>query len=126
MEKRALQATIAVLACLPIFAGLAGVVLGPRFLGLDAPWPADLDSHLRFLSGLFLAFGLAWWSCIPRIERKTKRIRLLGICTVAGGLARLYSVMLAGAPSAGHLAGLVMELVAVPLILFWQARIARD
>ena len=73
-----------------------------------------------------LAFGLAWWSCIPRIERKTKRIRLLGICTVAGGLARLYSVMLAGAPSAGHLAGLAMELVVVPLILLWQARIARD
>ena len=88
----ALQATIAILAMLPVFAGLAGVVMGPAFLGEHNP-PTDLSSHMRFLSGLFLAFGIGWYSCIPAIEKKTERIRLLAVLTFSGGLARLYSLV---------------------------------
>lgn len=123
-EARILQALIAVLALLPVSAGVAGIVGGPRFLGVEPPWPADLDSHLRFLSGVFLVVGLAWWSCIPRIAEKTGRLRLLALMTFAGGLARLWSVGLAGWPSAGHVAGLSMELVVVPALTLWHARIA--
>lgn len=126
MERRALQASIAILALLPVSAGLAGVVFGPSFLGVVDDRPADLDSHLRFLSGVFLAFGIAWWTCIPAIERKTARFRLLGLCTIAGGFARVYSLLLAGTPSTGHLIGLGMELLIVPLLLLWQARVARQ
>lgn len=123
-ERRLLQTVIAVLALMPVCAGLAGVVLGPGFLATDAPWSADLDSHLRFLSGVFLALGLAWWSCVPGIETKTARVRLLGVATFIGGLARLLSLILIGVPSTGHVIGLGLELVVVPLILVWQARIA--
>ncbi|WP_187968483.1 DUF4345 domain-containing protein [Aquibium microcysteis] len=120
--RRALQVFIAVAGCLPVFAGAAGIVAGPRFLGATSPWPVDLDSHMRFLSGVFLVVGLAWWSCIPSIETKGERLRLLAAMTFAGGLARLASLGLAGAPSAGHLAGLAMELVAVPFVVLWHAR----
>jgi len=123
--RRALQVFIGVAGCLPVFAGAAGIVSGPRFLGGNPPWPVDLDSHLRFLSGVFLIVGLAWWSCIPAIETRGERLRLLALMTVAGGVARLLSLGLSGAPSAGHLVGLGMELVAVPLVVLWQARIAR-
>ena len=122
----ALQVFVAVAGCLPVFAGVAGIVAGPGFLGETAPWPVDLDSHLRFLSGVFLVVGLAWWSCIPAIETKGERLRLLALMTFAGGLARLGSLAVAGLPSVGHLAGLGMELVAVPLVVLWQARIARN
>ena len=125
MERRLLQWTVGVLALLPVSAGLAGVVLGPRFLGAEVPWPADLDSHTRFLSGVFLALGVAWWTCVPAIERHAGCFRLLAAATVAGGLARLLSLIMAGAPSAGHVAGLGMELVVVPLLVIWQARVAR-
>lgn len=125
-EKRTLQAVVAVLATTPVLTGLAGVILGPDFLGLDPPWPADLDSHFRFLSGAFLAVGLLWWSCVPGIERKTERFRLLAALTFAGGLARLLSLAIAGAPSAGHLLGLGVELLLVPPLTWWQARIARQ
>jgi hypothetical protein len=124
IETRMLQATVGVLAVVPVAAGLAGIVQGPRFLGAEAPWPADLDSHFRFLSGTFLALGLAWYSCIPDIARKTGRFRLLALLTFAGGLARLVSLGLAGALSAGHLYGLGAELVVVPVLVLWQARIA--
>ena len=125
-QRRLLQLIIAVLALVPISAGLAGVLTGPGFLTTSPPWSTDLDSHVRFLSGVFLVLGLAWWSCIPHIETKSERIRLLGIATFVGGLARLYSLILVGAPTAGHLVGLGLELVAVPLILLWHSRLSVD
>lgn len=125
MERRLLQCLIAVLALLPLFAGLAGVATGPRFLGVEAPWPVDLDSQLRFLSGVFLAMAIAWYACIPSIELKGSLFRLLAAFTVAGGLERLVSLVIVGPPSTGHLVGQVMELVVVPLLVLWQARIAR-
>ena len=123
--KRPLQIVVGVLAATPVGVGLAGIVLGPAFLGLKASWPADLDSHFRFLSGVFLAVGISWYSCIPDIGARTGRFRLLAAMTFAGGLARLLSLSMAGAPSVGHLAGLCVELVVVPLLVVWQARVAR-
>lgn len=126
VERRLLQYLVAVLALIPISAGFAGVLLGPSFLGVEDPPPADLDSHLRFLSGFFMAAGIAFWSCIPDIEHKTERFRLLALFTVLGGLARLLSLTEAGLPSAGHVIGLGMELAVVPVLVLWQARIARS
>lgn len=124
-ERRILQSIVALLAAVPVLAGLGGIFKGPAFLGVSAPWPADLDSHLRFLSGVLLIVGLAWYSCVPTIEAQTARFRLLGVMTVCGGLARLCSLGLAGSPSIGHLYGLLAELVLVPALVLWQARIAR-
>jgi len=122
--KTALQIVVAVLAATPVLIGVEGVLWGPQFLHVTAPWPADLDSHFRFLSGFFLAIGIGWYSCIPGIEARTERFRLLAACTFSGGLARLFSLLAAGAPSAGHLAGLCVELLAVPALVWWQGRVA--
>jgi hypothetical protein len=116
---------VAVLALVPTLTGAAGIVAGPDFLALDPPWPTDLDSHFRFLSGMFFAVGLAFYSCIPRIEQKRERFRLLAGLVVTGGLARLWSLLVADPPSAGHVLGLVMELLVVPLLVAWQARLPR-
>lgn len=123
---RTLQAVVAVLALIPTLTGATGILLGPGFLRLDPPWPTDLDSHFRFLSGVFLAVGLGFYSCIPSIESKTERFRLLAALIVAGGLARLYSALLLGLPSLGHCGGLVMELVVVPLLVLWQGRLRQS
>jgi hypothetical protein len=122
-QRRMLQATIAVLGALPVFAGLAGVITGAGFLGVNDA-PVDLDSHVRFLSGLFLAFGLGWYSCIPAIEKKAERLHFLAILTFCGGLARLASLLIAGQPSMGHMLGLGMELLVVPCLVLWHRRVA--
>lgn len=124
-QRRLLQVVVAAFATVAVATGLAGALIGPDFLGLDPPWPRDLDSHFRYLSGVLLAMGLTWWSCVPGIERKRERFRLLAFLTFTGGLARLLSLMVAGAPSLGHLYGLTVETVAVPLLAIWQARVAR-
>ena len=125
VERRMLQCVAGVLAAVPVLVGAEGVISGPQFLHLNEPWPADLDSHFRFLSGIFVAMGIAWYSCIPAIETNTARVRLLAALTFAGGLARLFSLILGAVPSPGHLGGIGIELVVVPLLVLWQARIAR-
>jgi len=123
-ERRALQAAIGLLALVPVAAGLAGVLQGPAMVDGWLGTPSQ-DSHLRYLSGLLLAIGVAWWSVVPAIERHGARVRLLTALVVCGGLARLLSLALVGAPSVPMLGGLAMELLVTPAIALWQARVAR-
>src|SRR5688572_29973452 len=97
-ERRALQVAVALFAIVPVAAGLTGIVRGPAMVDLMAGTVAE-DSHFRYLSGLLLAIGIAWWSVLPGIERHGTRIRLLAALVVCGGLARLVSLMVTGIPS---------------------------
>lgn len=124
-EKRLLQGVMAITLTLPFSAALAGVIGGPGFLGHPPVIPADLDSHFRYVSGLFLAMLLFFAACIPGVEHKGARLRMLGAMVILGGTARLWSLASVGMPSPGHLAGLGIELVEMPLLLLWQARLAR-
>ncbi|HEV7369423.1 DUF4345 domain-containing protein [Arenibaculum sp.] len=123
VERRVLQAVVSVLCIVPIGAGAAGVVLGPGLVGTDAP-DADLDSHFRYLSGLLLAIGLTFLSTVPEIERRTRRFRLAAALVFCGGLARGLSLLASGEPTLPHLVGLGLELIATPLLVLWQARLA--
>jgi hypothetical protein len=125
-ERRLLQALVACLCLVPLAAGGAGMVKGAAMLkGVHPPLPVDLDSHYRYLSGLLFGIGLAFAACIPAIERRGTLFRMLGLIVILGGLARLFSLTRLGPPSAGHVFGLAMELGAMPLLLLWQARVAR-
>ncbi len=126
LETRALQLAVAIACLVPLSMGSRSVWQGVVVLrGAPRPPPADLDSHFRYLSGIFLAMGLAFVTCVPDIARKGPRFRLLGAMVVSGGLARLASWVVVGEPSAGQRFGLAMELGVVPLLLLWQWRVAR-
>lgn len=125
-EKRALQIAAGIACLVPLSMGAASIVTGPSILsGIDDPPIRDLDSHFRYLSGIFFVLGMAFASCVPGIERKTTRFRLLGAMVVVGGLARAWSAVEYGLPSMGHRFGLAMELGVVPLLLLWQTRVAQ-
>jgi hypothetical protein len=123
-NRRLLQATVAALSLVPIGAGAAGVILGPGFVGAPAGL-ADLDSHFRYLSGIFLGVGLLFASTVPGVERRTARFRLASGLVVLGGLGRLLALLATGAPTWPHLAGLLLELVVSPLLVVWQGFVAR-
>ena len=125
LEKRALQAVVAVACLLPLIVGGQGIVHGPAPFGHLTEVPRDLDSHFRYISGIFFATGIGFASCIPDIARTGPRFRLLGGLIVVGGLSRLVSLLAVGVPSRGHVLGLGMETVVVPLLMVWQWRFAR-
>jgi hypothetical protein len=126
IEKRALQVIVALACLVPFYAGGLGIVNGPAFLrGVASPVPTDLDSHFRYVSGIFFGVGIGFASCIADIEKKSPRFTLLACFIIMGGLARLFSLMIVGMPSGGHMFGLGMELGVVPLLTLWQRNFAR-
>ena len=122
MERRLLQAAVLLAGVVPVSAGSAGVILG---VGLAGGGGTDLDSHVRYLSGLLLGIGLICWSLVPRIERHAVLFRVLTLIVFVGGLGRLLGVFVVGVPSAPMTAALGMELVVTPLLCWWQGRVAR-
>ncbi len=122
VERRLLQAAVLLAGVVPVTAGAAGMVLGA---GLAGGGGTDLDSHVRYLSGLLLGIGLTFWSLVPRIEQHRALFRILTGLVVLGGLGRLSGLALAGVPSPPMRAALVMELVVTPLLCLWQRRVAR-
>ncbi len=123
-RRRALQAAIAVFGLIPVGAGLAGVLLGPRMVE-HAAASLPLDSHYRYLSGLLLGIGLVYWSLIPSIERRGGAFRILTLVVFVGGLGRLGGGFASGLPDLPMQGALVMELVVTPLLCLWQSRVAR-
>lgn len=123
-EKILLQAAMIVTLAVPFGAAAISLVQGPTWLDPQAT-ATDLDSHFRYLSGLFGMMALLMLSCVPDVEHKGPRMRLLGALIVAGGLARLASLVVVGRPSDAHLGALGIELAIVPLLMLWQARVAR-
>jgi hypothetical protein len=121
-ERRLLQIAVALGSLVPIIAGAAGILSGPAMV--EAGGSVSVDSHFRYLSGLLLGIGIAFVTTIPEIERQTGRFRMLASIVVAGGIGRLMSLLLRGAPDAAMLAALAMELVVTPALALWQVRVA--
>ena len=124
LERRLLQLAIAIGGLVPVGAGLEGAILGAAMTGAGSP-SGDLDSHVRYLSGLLLGIGIAFWAAIPGIDRHTNRVRLLTLIVALGGLMRLAGVVVHGLPGPPMIFGLVMELAVTPAIALWQGRVAR-
>lgn len=124
LEKRLLQIVVALACLVPLIAGSAGVLRGAAWLQ-HGPVATDLDSHFRYMSGIFLGVGIAFVTCVPAVETKGARLRMLAGFVVLGGLSRLFSVAQLGWPGTGHQFGLVMELFVTPCLVLWQAGLVR-
>ena len=124
IERRLLQLVIGLGGFVPVLAGLDGGLLGSSMLGQSVAMDPALDSHVRYLSGLLLGIGLAFWQTIPAIERRSARVRLLTAIVALGGLMRLIGILRVGFPGGSMLFGLCMELGVTPLICLWQWRVA--
>jgi hypothetical protein len=123
MEKRWLQISVALAGLVPVATGAAGVLFGPALVGLGGA-PA-LNNHFRYLSGLLLGVGLAYWSAIPGIEKQETRFGVLTLIVVIGGFCRALGMLIYGPPGMVMAAALVMELIVTPALYLWQGRVAR-
>ncbi len=114
IAKRALQVAVMVGSVVPLAAGGSGMLRGPALLGVSGE--SDVGSHYRYLSGLLFGIGIGFLSCVPRIEEKAARFRLLTFIVLIGGLARAAGWILDGAISPTMKAALVMELAVTPAL----------
>jgi hypothetical protein len=122
MERKLLQAAVAIAGLAGVILGLTGVLFGT--LHTDLSGDVVLDSYVRFGKGVLLAIGLVYWSCVPQIERRGDRISLITFVLVLGTLSRLFSAVGHGVPTLGIIANLITGLILVPLLWLWQRRIA--
>lgn len=122
MERKLLQATVAIAGFAGVFLGLTGVLFGTMHTDLSGD--VVLDSYVRFGKGVLLAIGLIYWSSIPRIEQRADRISLVTFILVVGTLSRLLSVVGHGVPTLGIVLNLTTGLILVPLLWLWQRHVS--
>jgi hypothetical protein len=100
-----------------VFAALTGYA-GPR----TPPWPAAMDSELRFYAALFGAFGVL---CVVAARSRDAARRLtpwLAAVLFIGGIGRALSYVAVGPPHPMFVTLMAIELGLPPLLLvLWRA-----
>lgn len=123
VQERSFQALATALAVVPIVAGIAGIAFGP-VLGPDTPTSAvPVASEYRFLSVVYVAFGLQMAWALRRPRDRTSVVRASLLVIVVGGLARTLSLLIDGNPGGLLLTALLIEVVGAPLLLTWHLRL---
>jgi hypothetical protein len=119
-----------VLAAAPLLVGLLHVSFGVAVnLQLGALLePAALrdpvlDSQDRFQGVVFMGYGVLFYLGLADLKRNASVFRIAGAFIALGGVARLLSIPLRGLPPAPVLVLVGVEVVLVPLILWWHSRV---
>ncbi len=117
---------MAVLGVIPVLTGVVTLfgLADPIYASAGLPENALLDSNLRFFGGVWLGLGLALYWLIPTIEKQTVLFRVLWGMIFLGGIGRILSMILLGAPPAPFIAFAALEIVGAPLLIAWQARLS--
>lgn len=128
ISKRALQAVNAILAAWILFR--AGLTLfegtaNPLYGAAGVPDLPVLDSNLRFLGGVGVAFALVLLWITPGIGRYSTVFRVIWGCRFFGGIGRVISILAVGAPPTPVLIFTVSEVLLIPILVYWQWAVAR-
>lgn len=123
--QRLLIIVLAAFGAIAGASGLSGITLGPSLVPGGAPVPASVDSQYRFAFVFWLAAGVALLWSLFRLRERSRITQTALALTFAGGLARLVSAIAIWWPHPVFIATLTLELVGVPLVLWWHARIVR-
>ena len=125
---RTFRVTVAALGAVPLASGLAGVLLGTGGVpgGPGGDVSPSLESEYRFANAFWLAVApVVWWSVAAPRERGPV-LRAVLATVGASGLARLLAWRTAGRPHPAFVASTALELVGMPAVLAWHARLAAD
>jgi hypothetical protein len=127
MSKKPLQITTGVLSLIPLVSGLVGMtgLSDPIYSATNIHSPI-LDSNLRFFNGLWIGVGIGFVRTIPSIEKRGELFALLWGMIFIGGIGRLLSMFLVGAPPIPFIGFTALEVVGAPLFVIWQRRVSRE
>src|SRR5262245_12263724 len=122
--RRALQVVLALLSLVPLPGILVGVSSGAAALLEGAPGTTGLDSQLRYLSAVYSLVPLMRWWLIPRVEREGRLFVFVALSIALGGLSRLLSRSIVGAPPLPMAIGTGLEIIAPLALIPWQRHVA--
>ncbi|MFD2025858.1 DUF4345 domain-containing protein [Promicromonospora aerolata] len=122
MGHRTLIVVTAVLGAVPVLSGLLGIVGGPEALPGGGPVNATVDSEYRFINVFWLAAGLLIWWSLRRPAQRADVTRVILAIASLGAVPRLVSVAVSGWPHPVFVGALVLELLVVPLVIWWHLR----
>ncbi|QNP48417.1 DUF4345 domain-containing protein [Diaphorobacter aerolatus] len=125
-SRKSLQILTALLALIPCITGVITMfgIHDPIYASAGIPNNALLDSNLRFFGGVWLVLGIALFWTIPRIEKQGVLFAVCWGAVFLGGIGRLLSMLIVGAPPLPFIAFTVLEVVGAPIFVWWQRRIA--
>jgi len=133
-NRRLLQIAISLAALNAILGGGFYVLLGLKGLSLTgtslsidqtgASWRA-IDYLFRAMAGIWLVLGLMFAYMVPSIEKHTAWFRFACLAIFAMGTGRLLSISSLGSGS-NPVFAMVLEFVLPPLLVLWQARVAKE
>ncbi len=127
MSRRLLQTVNLVLGLATIALASMSLAFGaasPVYSDAGIPNVPVLDSNLRFFGGMGLGLGVILVWITPSIERRTLLFRAVWVCALLGGIGRLVSWAAVGAPPLPMIVFTLIEVPLVPVLLYWQHRVA--
>jgi hypothetical protein len=127
MNKRGLQIATGLLGVIPVLTGIITMfgLSDPIYAAAKIPANPLLDSNLRFFGGVWLGLGLALYWLFPSIDKQTVLFRVLWGMIFLGGIGRLLSMVLVGAPPLPFVGFTAPEIIGAPFFIWWQARLER-
>ena len=126
MSGKALRVLLTVLGVVAIVTGLLVVIGGSGVLpGEKGAIGATAESELRFFAAFWVAFGAFALYVAPRAAVETTLLRIVALAIFAGGVGRALAWLSAGPPHPLFAILTVAELAGPPLLVAWQARLAR-
>ncbi|RKS05303.1 uncharacterized protein DUF4345 [Nocardiopsis sp. Huas11] len=124
---RAFQSLVLLSALVVLCTGAMDVALGTAPLPGDDAVPVNVDSNYRFFAAVWLTLGVALVIVAARVREpeSTPLLRLVCAAVLLGGVARVWSIVVAGVPDPMLLALLGVELVLPPVLLLWHRALTR-
>src|SRR5215510_7398 len=130
-SRRLLQVFVALSALnamvgggLYLISGVKGLVLTGSKVSFDPGTLVAVDYLFRAIAGIWFTLGLMFAYLVPMIEKHTVWFRFACLAIFMMGVGRLLSVTMLGAGT-NPLFAMVLEFVFPPLLVWWQAKVAR-
>ena len=121
MNLTLLRIILGVLGLVPIFIGVTGMFSGLERLVSGCEFSPDSDGQYRYLSAIYLGFGVLILWIQSRLASQVPLFRILMAMVFVAGVARALPFLTLGFPRIPVLIALVFELVFPPIVVYWHA-----
>ena len=122
-SRKLLLGVLWVLGAVPIASGLFAILGGPALAPGGGPTTPSVDSEYRFVNVFWLGAGVILYWTLLRPAARALVTRVVLVLAATGGIARLISVAFVGWPHPIFIGTIGLELIVVPLVIWWHSRV---